>query len=231
MINLVPQRSMALGRDAFQRRRGPVLLAVLGLTLAPAMARAQGTAEQQQACTPDALRLCSAEIPDIPKTTACMKAHLGQLSARCRAAFNDAVPKGAEPATKTAGSKAAEPKSARTPAKTRMAAREEHKHPRSVVASRQTDRYMERRDMERRDMMERRDTARRAPRTARVHEETAIIERPVAVVRPPVAVAAEPVAAAPGFLSTRTTVAAMCRQGLIDAFTCANTVPRLGLGE
>ena len=30
------------------------------------------TSEQQQACTPDAMRLCSAYIPDVDSITACM---------------------------------------------------------------------------------------------------------------------------------------------------------------
>ncbi len=63
-------------------------LAVLLVALAgPALA--QGTDEQREACTPDALKLCSDTIPDIAKTTACMKAHEAALSPRCRAVFNE----------------------------------------------------------------------------------------------------------------------------------------------
>ena len=40
-----------------------------------APAFAQGTAEQRDACTPDAIKLCSDTIPDIDKTKACMQAH------------------------------------------------------------------------------------------------------------------------------------------------------------
>lgn len=54
-------------------------------------ARAQGTDEQREACTPDAIKLCQDTIPDIPKTTACMKAHEAELSPRCRAVFSDTV--------------------------------------------------------------------------------------------------------------------------------------------
>ena len=45
---------------------------------------AVGTAEQRAACTPDALRLCSSEIPNIPKITACMRRQRASLSAACR---------------------------------------------------------------------------------------------------------------------------------------------------
>jgi hypothetical protein len=45
------------------------------------------TPEQEQACTGDAFRLCSAEIPDIGRVTACMVAKKSQLSPACRAHF------------------------------------------------------------------------------------------------------------------------------------------------
>jgi hypothetical protein len=53
---------------------------------APAPAGAQGTPQQQQACSGDAQRLCGQFIPDIPKITACMKQKRAQLSPACRAA-------------------------------------------------------------------------------------------------------------------------------------------------
>ncbi len=65
--------------------------AVLALVVVPVAAFGQGTEEQQQACTPDAVKLCSDTIPDIPKTTACMKAHFAQLSPRCQTAFGEAT--------------------------------------------------------------------------------------------------------------------------------------------
>jgi hypothetical protein len=40
--------------------------------------------EAQQMCTGDALRLCSAEIPDISKITACMMRQRASLSSGCR---------------------------------------------------------------------------------------------------------------------------------------------------
>ena len=47
----------------------------------------QGTPEARQACTPDAMRLCSDFIPDVAKVTHCMLSKRGQLSAACRAAM------------------------------------------------------------------------------------------------------------------------------------------------
>ena len=40
--------------------------------------------ETQQMCTGDAFRLCSSEIPNIPKITACMYKHWADLSTGCR---------------------------------------------------------------------------------------------------------------------------------------------------
>jgi hypothetical protein len=48
---------------------------------------AQGSPEAQQACTPDAMRLCADAIPDVPKVTACMNAKYSQLSRACQIAM------------------------------------------------------------------------------------------------------------------------------------------------
>lgn len=45
------------------------------------------TPEEQQACSPDAFRLCGAEIPDVDRITACMIRNKSQLSPQCRAFF------------------------------------------------------------------------------------------------------------------------------------------------
>jgi hypothetical protein len=45
------------------------------------------TAEEQQACSGDAFRLCSAEIPDVDRVTVCMVRHKSQLSPGCRVFF------------------------------------------------------------------------------------------------------------------------------------------------
>ena len=42
------------------------------------------SAEAQQMCTGDAFRLCSSEIPNISKITACMMKNRSSLSAGCR---------------------------------------------------------------------------------------------------------------------------------------------------
>ncbi|MBR0714414.1 hypothetical protein [Bradyrhizobium liaoningense] len=45
------------------------------------------TPEQEQACTPDAMRLCSQFIPNVDAITACMIERKAQLSPQCRAFF------------------------------------------------------------------------------------------------------------------------------------------------
>jgi hypothetical protein len=45
------------------------------------------TPEQEQACTGDAFRLCSSDIPDVARVTACMARNKSQLSPACRAQF------------------------------------------------------------------------------------------------------------------------------------------------
>jgi hypothetical protein len=65
-------------------------IAVFGLIWAvsftPAPAAAQGTPQQQQACTPDAMRLCGEFVPDVARITACMNKKRAQLSPACREA-------------------------------------------------------------------------------------------------------------------------------------------------
>jgi hypothetical protein len=68
----------------------PASAATLGLVWAlglTAPAAAQGTPQQQQACTPDVMRLCNEFIPDVAKITACMARKRASVSAACRAAF------------------------------------------------------------------------------------------------------------------------------------------------
>ena len=54
----------------------------------------RGTMEQQMACTPDVWRLCSAQIPDVSRITACLRQNTPLLSSGCRAVFqsNNQVP-------------------------------------------------------------------------------------------------------------------------------------------
>ncbi|SRR6266700_8417294 len=58
------------------------------VSLAPVPAGAQGTPEQQQACQPDAMRLCSEFIPDVERIIACMTKNRLRLSPACRAVFS-----------------------------------------------------------------------------------------------------------------------------------------------
>ena len=46
------------------------------------------SAEAQQQCTGDAFRLCSSEIPNIPKITSCMIKHRSDLSTGCRSVLD-----------------------------------------------------------------------------------------------------------------------------------------------
>ena len=46
------------------------------------------SAEAQAQCTGDAFRLCSSDIPNIPKITACMMKHRADLSTGCRAVMD-----------------------------------------------------------------------------------------------------------------------------------------------
>lgn len=48
----------------------------------------EATAEQRAACTPDAFRLCSSEIPNVSAITACMRKNKSNLSPACKAVFD-----------------------------------------------------------------------------------------------------------------------------------------------
>jgi hypothetical protein len=65
---------------------GLMLTTAFAVSMWPAVSRAY-TPEQEQACTSDAFRLCSSEIPDVDRVTACMAAKKSQLSPPCRAQF------------------------------------------------------------------------------------------------------------------------------------------------
>lgn len=61
----------------------------LGMLTAGALAH---TAEQEQMCTADAMRLCSSEIPDVGRITACMHRQRALLSDGCKAVFRKETP-------------------------------------------------------------------------------------------------------------------------------------------
>ena len=66
------------------RRAGLVLAFALSCSALSSTASFAYSAEAQEMCTGDAFRLCSSEIPNIPKITACMVKHRAELSAGCR---------------------------------------------------------------------------------------------------------------------------------------------------
>lgn len=67
---------------------GAVVLAG-ALTYQLTVAGAQGSPEAREACTPDAMRLCSEFIPDVAKITACMKKRHRELSKECVTAMRN----------------------------------------------------------------------------------------------------------------------------------------------
>ena len=76
------------------RQAGLVLAFALSLSTLSTTASFAYTADAQQMCTGDAFRLCSSEIPDISKITACMIKHRAQLSPGCRAVMDKNLAKG-----------------------------------------------------------------------------------------------------------------------------------------
>ena len=70
---------------------GLMLAIALSASLLPAAADAY-TPEQQQACTPDAFRLCGDAIPDVDRVTVCMIRNRSQLSPGCRVYFRSPEP-------------------------------------------------------------------------------------------------------------------------------------------
>ena len=75
----------------FSLRSGTIqfgLMLATALAVSTLPAAGQGySQEQQQACTPDAMRLCGAFIPDVDRITVCMIQNKSQLSPECRAHF------------------------------------------------------------------------------------------------------------------------------------------------
>jgi len=63
----------------------PFTMAALLVTGVSALAQEnRGTEEQRVACTPDVLRLCSWEIPNVDRIVACLRREKSELSAGCR---------------------------------------------------------------------------------------------------------------------------------------------------
>ncbi len=65
---------------------GAMLLSIAGAF--PAMsAEYRGTQEQQQACTPDVMRLCADSVPDVNRIVSCLRRNRSNLSSPCGAVF------------------------------------------------------------------------------------------------------------------------------------------------
>jgi hypothetical protein len=62
------------------------LAAALSLSMVSSAGNAY-TPEQQQLCSNDAIRLCSSDIPDVDRITACMARQRNLLSPACKAFF------------------------------------------------------------------------------------------------------------------------------------------------
>jgi DNA-binding transcriptional LysR family regulator len=65
-----------------------IAISGIGVSASPGLAF---SSEAQQLCTGDAMRLCSSEIPDIPRITACMHRKRAQVSPGCRALMDREV--------------------------------------------------------------------------------------------------------------------------------------------
>jgi len=74
------------GNFQFSLMLAATLSCSLALLMWPTAGRAY-TDEEQQACSADAFRLCSAEIPDVERVTVCMIRNKSQLSPGCRVFF------------------------------------------------------------------------------------------------------------------------------------------------
>src|SRR5215470_13916158 len=63
----------------------PLMMATLLVTGSSTLAQEnRGTEQQRVACTPDVLRLCSWEIPNVDRIVACLRREKSQLSVGCR---------------------------------------------------------------------------------------------------------------------------------------------------
>lgn len=70
------------------RKTASIGLVPAFLMLAASAAVAQGTSLQRAACTPDVISLCSGDIPNVGKITACLRREKPRLSPACRDVFD-----------------------------------------------------------------------------------------------------------------------------------------------
>jgi hypothetical protein len=88
------------------RRCGLMVATALMLGLLTTVCQAY-TMEQQQMCSGDAMRLCSSEIPNVERITACMEQRRDELSDGCKAVFEVDTP---APATESSVSETPSPR-------------------------------------------------------------------------------------------------------------------------
>ena len=96
---------------AFHFRKS-VLAAMSGLALAVLVHPGAGFAysqEEQQACTPDAMRLCGEFVPNVDAITACMIQKKSQLSPQCKVFFRQGPEPGEARAGKPTAKKSTKP--------------------------------------------------------------------------------------------------------------------------
>ena len=69
------------------------------------------TLQQEEMCSGDAMRLCSSEIPNVARITACMERQRDSLSDGCKAVFETDTPAAAptSPAKHTSAAKPSKP--------------------------------------------------------------------------------------------------------------------------
>jgi hypothetical protein len=79
-------------RDRFDVRHLTFMASLaFGLTLLPAVSHAFTEDDQRRFCTGDVFRLCSSEIPDRERITACMHRQRASLSEGCRRVFGKPI--------------------------------------------------------------------------------------------------------------------------------------------
>ena len=86
--------------------------ATFGIALAVLVQPGAGfayTPEQQQACSPDAMRLCGDFVPNVDAITACMIQKKAQLSPQCAVYFRHGPEKSTKSAPKASKKKKTEP--------------------------------------------------------------------------------------------------------------------------
>ncbi len=79
---------MSRNRINTVRQIGLTLTLALAVSTAATSSSFAFSPEAQQMCTGDAFRLCAAEMPSIPRITACIRKNKSSLSSGCRAVLD-----------------------------------------------------------------------------------------------------------------------------------------------